>query len=81
MSEQEKLEKQKARTRRFMITITSLFILVMLVIPLICVIVNSLHDGIAFYLKSITTEYVKSALLVTLIATVVAVLVNTFFAI
>lgn len=81
MSEQEKLEKQKARTRRFMITITSLFILVMLVIPLICVIVNSLHDGIAFYLKSITTEYVKSALLVTLIATVVAVLVNTFFGI
>lgn len=34
---------------------------------------------IKFYLQSISTEYVRSALLVTLFATVIAVAVNTFF--
>ena len=34
-----------------------------------------------FYLEAISTEYVKSALLVTLLATVIAVAVNTFFGI
>lgn len=81
MNEIEKLEKSKKRVKYLLITVTVLFIVLMLVVPLISVISNSLAEGFSFYLKSITTEYVKSALLVTLLATVVAVIVNTIFGI
>ncbi|MBQ4233158.1 MAG: sulfate ABC transporter permease [Lachnospiraceae bacterium] len=53
----------------------------MLILPLISVIVNSLKEGFDFYFKSISTEYVRAALLVTLLATVITVIVNTFFGI
>ena len=79
MSEQEKLERGKRRTKRLMITITVAFLVLMLVIPLASVIASSLKEGIGFYLESISTEYVRSALGVTILATVIAVIVNTFF--
>lgn len=50
MTEQEKLEKKKKRTKRCCITITVLFITCMLIIPLVSVIVNSLKEGIGFYI-------------------------------
>ena len=53
----------------------------MLIIPLAAVIVNSLREGVSFYFKALSTKYVLSALIVTLIATVLAVLVNTVFGI
>ena len=81
MSEQEKLERGKRRTKRLMITITVAFLVLMLVIPLASVIASSLKEGIGFYLESISTEYVRSALGVTILATVIAVIVNTFFGI
>ncbi len=81
MNEIEKLEKSKKRVKYLLITVTVLFIVLMLVVPLISVVSNSLAEGFSFYIKSITTEYVKSALLVTLLATVVAVIVNTIFGI
>lgn len=81
MTEQEKLEKKKKRTKRCCITITVLFITCMLIIPLVSVIVNSLKEGIGFYIRSISTEYVRSALGVTFLATVIAVVINTFFGI
>ena len=49
--------------------------------PLVSVIVNSLKEGIGFYIRSISTEYVRSALGVTFLATVIAVVINTFFGI
>ncbi|MGI6032056.1 MAG: sulfate ABC transporter permease subunit CysT [Coriobacteriales bacterium] len=55
------------------------FILVMLVAPLISIITRSLGLGFGYYLESITTSYALSALRVTLLATIVAVLVNTLF--
>lgn len=81
MSEQELLERGKKRTKYCLITITTVFIVIMLVVPLISVIVNSLREGVAFYISSITTGYVKSALTVTMLATVIAVVINTFFGI
>ena len=81
MTEQEKLEKKKKRTKRCCITITVFFITCMLIIPLVSVIVNSLKEGIGFYIRSISTEYVRSALGVTFLATVIAVVINTFFGI
>lgn len=81
MTEKDKLDRRKKITKYVLMTISFLFILFMLVIPLVSIIYNALKDGFGFYFKAISTEYVKSALLVTLIATVIAVVINTFFGI
>lgn len=81
MSEQQKLEKSKKRTKICMITITVLFIFIMLVVPLVSVMASALKEGFGFYIKAVSTEYVVSALKVTLIATIFAVVINTFFGI
>ena len=60
MSENEKLERSRRRTKIILITITVLFIVLMLVVPLLSVIVNSLREGFTFYIESISTEYVLS---------------------
>ncbi len=70
---------KRSKTELGLIAVSILFIGIMLVIPLIAVLVNSLQQGVAFYLHALTTDYVLSALEVTLLATVVAVVVNTFF--
>ena len=62
-----------------LIAVSVLFIFFMLVMPLISVIRNSLSSGIGFYLNSLNTEYVRSAAHVTLLATVIALIVNTLF--
>ena len=62
--------KKKNKTGQIvMICISTLFVVLMLVVPLASVIVNSLKKGFAFYLESITTKTVLSALKVTLLAT------------
>lgn len=81
MSENDKLEKRKRRTRSICILITVLFITVMLIMPLLSIIASSLKEGFSFYIKSITTPYVLSALKVTIIAAVAAVVINTLFGI
>ena len=81
MNEQQKFEKRKQRTKIILITISVLFMIVMLVLPLFSVITNSLSEGFKFYVSSISTEYVRSALFLTILATLVAVTINTFFGI
>ena len=81
MNEQQKFEKRKQRTKIILITISALFMIVMLVLPLFSVITNSLSEGFKFYVSSISTEYVRSALFVTILAILVAVAINTFFGI
>lgn len=81
MNEQQKFEKRKQRTKIILITISVLFMIVMLVLTLFSVITNSLSEGFKFYVSSISTEYVRSALFVTILATLVAVAINTFFGI
>ncbi len=66
-------------TKIILITISVLFILIMLVLPLASVVASSLKEGVAYYFESLQTEYVKSALKVTLLATVLAVTVNSIF--
>lgn len=70
---------KRSKTELALIAVSILFIGIMLVIPLIAVLVNSLQQGVAFYINALTTEYVLSVLEVTLLATVIAVVVNTFF--
>ena len=72
-------EKKVDITKVVLIALSVLFVFLMLVMPLISVIVNSLREGLKFYFHSLGTSYVLSALGVTIIATVIAVLVNTFF--
>ena len=73
--------KQKKITKIVLITISVLFIGVMLILPLFSIIVSALKEGFGFYLKAISTEYDRSALFNTLLATGIAVVVNTFFGI
>ena len=73
--------KQKKITKIVLINISVLFIGVMLILPLFSIIVSALKEGFGFYLKAISTEYVRSALFNTLLATGIAVVVNTFFGI
>ncbi len=75
-----KEQKRKiGRTGLVLIIISIIFVLLMLILPLISVMYNSLSKGFGFFLRSLSTKYVISALGVTLIATVIAVLVNTVF--
>ncbi len=63
------------------IAISFLFVIIMLILPLFSVIRNSLSKGLSFYISTLSTGTVLSALKVTLIATVLALIVNTFFGI
>ena len=76
----EDVKKRKV-TKWVMIGISTVFIAVMLLAPLAMVIVNSLKKGWAFYLAAISTKTVLSALKVSLTATGITLLVNTFFGI
>ena len=73
-------EKNSA-AKYVLITISIVFVGVMLVLPLIAIIVNSLQRGWEFYIKSLTSRYVLSALKVTAVATISALIINTFFGI
>lgn len=78
---EKKEQKKRSKTEIILIVVGVLFIVCMLVLPLISVVTNSLKEGIQFYVQSLASEYVMSALGVTLLATVTAVVVNTFFGI
>ena len=70
---------KRSKTEIALIAISVLFVVVMLIIPLISVLYNSLAEGIGFYIDALTTDFVISALSLTLFAAVIAVAVNTFF--
>lgn len=75
------MDKKNNTIKYVLITISVLFVGIMLVLPLIAIIINSLQKGWAFYVKSLTDKYVLSALKVTIIATISALIINTFFGI
>lgn len=62
-----------------LIGISVVFLVIMLVLPLITVITESLKKGLAEYAASVTDEDTKSAVQLTLQATVFAVVINTVF--
>lgn len=75
---QGKSEGSKA-VKWILIGVSFLFIFLMLVLPLITVITESLKQGWEVYKQAVTDEYTVKALLLTLEATVFAVAVNTIF--
>lgn len=74
------MKKNRPKIVKWMlIGISVLFFLLMLVLPLLEVIWRALADGLQSYQAAITAENTISALKVTMIATVIAVAVNTVF--
>jgi sulfate transport system permease protein len=72
-------KKENKAVKWILITISTLFLVIMLVIPIIAVIVESLSNGINSYIEAVTDKYTVSAIKLTLLATVFAVVVNTIF--
>lgn len=62
-----------------LIGISLLFVFLMLVLPLVTVIIESLKQGWKVYLEAVSNEYTVKAVLLTLEATVCAVAINTVF--
>ncbi len=73
--------KKKGFLAWLMIILCAVFLFVMLIIPLLVVIINSLKDGLPTYINAVTNKYAVSSLLLTLLATFIAVIVNTVFGI
>lgn len=62
-----------------LVGISFLFIFVMLILPLITVITEALRSGWNTYIQAVTDEYTVKAVLLTIEATVCAVIFNTIF--
>lgn len=62
-----------------LIGLSTLFLFVMLILPLIVVIANALRDGWAAYKDAVLDQYTIKALQLTLLTTVCAVAINTVF--
>ena len=62
-----------------LVGISFLFIFVMLILPLITVITEALRSGWNTYIQAVTDEYTVKAVLLTIEATVCAVIFNTVF--
>ena len=68
-------------TKYLLIGISVLFLAVMLLLPLITVITEALRSGWKVYAAAVTDEYTIKALLLTVKATLFAVIFNTIFGI
>lgn len=75
------MDKKNNIIKYVLIAVSILFVGIMLVLPLIAIIANSLQKGWTFYIRSLTDKYVFSALKITVIATMSALIINTFFGI
>lgn len=62
-----------------LISVSTIFIIIMLILPLIVVISNALRDGLGIYFNAIKDQYTIKALKLTLITTIIAVMINTIF--
>lgn len=64
---------------RFLIIVSTLFLVIMLLLPLAAVIINALEKGVTVYREAILDPDTIHAFWLTLLATAAAVLVNTLF--
>lgn len=82
---QKVIEKPKDTSgnviKYLLIGICVLFLFLMLILPLVVIIVNALRDGWLAYKEAVLDAYTVKALQLTLLATVIAVTVNTIFGI
>ena len=74
-----KKEKKQLMVKILLISISVLFLGIMLILPLFVVITEALRKGWAFYIEAVTDQYTVKALILTLQATATAVVFNTIF--
>lgn len=74
-----KIRNNSGFVKWFLIGISTVFLLVMLVLPLIYVIYTALRDGVDAYLTAIQDTYAVKSILLTVEVTVITVVVNTIF--
>ena len=70
-------KKESKLVKYLLIGISILFLFVMLVLPLIVVVTEALKKGWQVYVEAVTDSFTIAALMLTLKATVIAVLCNT----
>lgn len=73
------ISKNFSAARVALISISFIFVAIMLIIPLIAVIKYALQDGFSGYLKAVTDKYTIKAVQLTVIATLASVSINTIF--
>lgn len=75
------LRKENKALKTVLIIISFLFLGIFLILPLIYILVTAFRYGIAEYINAVTDEYAIKAALLTLEATLFAVVINTLFGI
>ena len=75
------LRKENKVLKYTLITISFIFLGVFLILPLIYILVTALRQGISAYVNAVSDEYAIKAALLTIQATVWAVVINTLFGI
>ncbi|SEK80823.1 sulfate transport system permease protein [Pseudobutyrivibrio ruminis] len=75
------LRKENKVLKIILISISFIFLGIFLILPLIYIIVTALRDGISGYVNAVSDEYAIKAAILTIQATVWAVIINTIFGI
>jgi sulfate transport system permease protein len=75
------VRKNSGPAKWILITICTLFLLVMLILPLVYVMATAFSDGISAFIKAVTDEYALKSILLTVEVTVITVILNTIFGI
>ena len=75
------LRKENKVLKYTLITISFIFLGVFLILPLIYILVTALRQGISAYVNAVSDEYAIKAAILTIQATVWAVIINTIFGI
>jgi sulfate transport system permease protein len=75
------IRKNSGPLKWILIGFSSLFLIIMLVLPLIYVIATAFKDGIQVFIEAVTDEYALKAIMLTLKVTLIAVIFNTIFGI
>jgi sulfate transport system permease protein len=75
------IRKNSGPAKWIMIAICSIFLILMLILPLVYVMVTAFKDGISVFIKAVTDEYALKAILLTIEVTLIVVVFNTIFGI
>jgi sulfate transport system permease protein len=75
------VRKNSGPVKWILIAICSLFLLVMLILPLIYVMTTAFSEGISVFIKAVTDEYALKSIALTLEVTLITVILNTVFGI
>lgn len=73
------IRKNSGPVKWILIGICTLFLAVMLILPLIYILATAFHDGIDAFVKAVTDPYAVHSILLTIKVTIITVIANTIF--